>query len=406
MNIVKNAAVSRQILLAHKVRTGLSLSGIVIGICAVIVMVAVGRGTEARIIGQITKMGSNLLIVNAGRVKVIAGRIRQTNAVTTLEPRDALTVMAKAAAVNYVVPAQYKKMPVKYNNLSTRTTVYGTTTDILPVRNLSVRRGRFFDRAEDKGRRRVAVLGQTVVDNIFGRRNPLGQTIRIGRVPFKVIGVLASKGLDINGTDQDDQIIVPLQTSLRRLFNLTYINAIFVQARGGHYMVTAEKEIKKILRAAHHLQPGRADDFTIRNQASIIAARQESGQAFTLLIASTAAVSLLVGGIGILAVMLISIRERIREIGIRRAVGAQKSDILAQFMAESLILSISGGLIGIIIGLTAAALIAFFAHWPLIIPPRMVVISFLTTIGMGIAFGIYPAMKAANLDPIKALQFE
>jgi putative ABC transport system permease protein len=406
MNISKNVIISRQILLMHKVRTGLSLSGIVIGICAVIVMVAVGRGTEARIVSQITKMGSNLLIVNAGRVKVIAGRVRQTNAVTTLEPRDAQAIMAKAAAVNYAVPAQYKKLSVKYNNLSTKTTVYGATVAILPVRSLSVRRGRFFEPAENKGRRRVAVLGQTVVDNIFGDQDPVGQTIRIGRVPFEVIGILAPKGLDINGSDQDDQIIVPLRTSLRRLFNLTYINAIFVQAKGADAMNVAEQEIRKILRLSHHLRPGRADDFTIRNQAAVIAAQRESGQAFTLLIASTAAVSLLVGGIGIMAVMLISIRERIKEIGLRRAVGAKRSDILAQFMAESLILSISGGLIGIIIGLAGAAIIAYFAQWPLIISPQLVTLSFLATISMGIVFGIYPAMKAARLDPIRALQFE
>ncbi|VAW39838.1 ABC-type antimicrobial peptide transport system, permease component [hydrothermal vent metagenome] len=406
MNISQNIIISEKILLAHKVRTALSLSGIVIGICAVIIMVSIGRGTEQKIISQLTGMGSDLLIVNSGRVKIIAGRARQTKSVTTLEARDAAAIIAQALSISRAAPAQSKKLLVKYGNLSTRTTIMGTTPDIIRVRNYALRTGRFFDEEEDKGRRRVAVLGQTVVENIFGKENPVGKTIRLGRVPFEVIGVLAPKGLDINGTDQDDLIIIPLRTALRRLFNLTYINTIYVQARNNHVMHRAESEIRTILRATHHLRRGKADDFTIQNQTSVIEAQRESSRAFTLLTSSIAAVSLLVGGIGILAVMLISIRERIKEIGVRRAVGARKSDILTQFMAESLLLSIGGGAIGIILGLTVTAIIAFFAHWPFYLPFDLIAISFLATIFMGILFGVYPAKKAADLDPIKALQFE
>jgi len=406
MNITKNIVISQKILLAHKVRTILSLSGIIIGICAVIIMVSIGRGTEQKIISQITEMGSDLLVVNAGQVKIIAGRARQTKLVTTLEPKDARDIITKSSSVNYVAPAQNKKLQVKYGNLNTRTSIVGTTADIFRVRNYALAKGRFFDEDEDKGRRRVAVLGQTVVENIFGQENPLGEQIRIGRVPFEVIGVLAPKGLDINGTDQDDQIIIPLKTALRRLFNLTYINTIYVQAKDSHSMSKAESEIRTILREAHHIRKDKPDDFTIQNQASVIEAQKESSQTFTLLISAIAAVSLLIGGIGVLAVMLISIRERIKEIGIRMAVGAKKSDILIQFLAESLLLSIGGGIFGIILGITVAVIIAVFADWPFRLPLYIVAISFLSTVAMGIFFGVYPAKKAADLDPIKALQFE
>lgn len=406
MNITKNIIISQKILLANKVRTALSLSGIIIGICAVIIMVSIGKGTEKKIISQITRMGSNLLVVNAGQVKIIAGRARQTKLVTTLEPKDARSIIVKSSIVNYAVPAQNKKLQVKYGDLNTKTNIVGTTADILRVRNYALAKGRFFDEDEDKGRRRVAVLGQTVVENIFGEEDPVGKRIRIGRVPFEVIGVLAPKGLDINGTDQDNQIIIPLETALRRLFNLTYINTIYVQVSNSHFMDRAESEIRTILREAHHIRKDKPDDFTIQNQASVIEAQRESSRTFTLLISSIAAVSLLVGGIGILAVMLISIRERIKEIGIRMAVGAKKSDILMQFLAESLLLSISGGIIGIILGISATITIAFFADWPFILPLNAVAISFLSTVAMGIFFGVYPAKKAANLDPIKALQFE
>ena len=369
-------------------------------------MVAIGRGTESRIIAQITKMGKNLLMVNAGQVKIIAGRARQTKSVTTLVPKDAPAILANSELLDYAVPAQSKKLLVKYGNLSTRTTVMGTTADIVKVRNYALRRGRFFDREADNGRRREAVLGKTVVENIFGRQNPVGETIRLGRVPFKVIGVLASKGLDINGTDQDDLIIVPLKTALRRLFNVTYLNAIYVQAVSSKAMDRAEQEIRAALRAGHHLRAGRADDFTIQNQATVLKTRRTSGQAFTLLISAIAAVSLLVGGIGVLAVMLISVRERIKEIGIRRAMGARKSDILLQFLAESLLLSISGGIIGIITGITAAIIITILADLPFILPLNVILISLLSTVIMGVTFGVYPASKAAGLDPIKCLQFE
>ena len=347
-----------------------------------------------------------MLLVNAGQVKIIAGRARQVKVVTTLELKDADSIRNEAGSVKYVAPAQTKKLQVKFENLSTKTNVVGTTSAITEVQNYSLAEGRFFDDEEDRGLRRVAVVGQTVVENIFEKQDPIGKIIRIGKVPFEVIGVLSPKGLDINGMDQDDQIFVPVRTALRRVFNLTYINAIYVKVKDSSLMDQAEKELSSILRGKHHIKDDKADDFTIQNQAMVLETQKESSKAFTLLIGSIATVSLLVGGIGILAVMLISIRERIKEIGIRRAVGAKRRDILIQFLSEALILSISGGVIGVIIGIAVSMLIAIFSGWPSVISINAVAASFLSTFVIGIFFGVYPAMKAALSDPIKALQFE
>ena len=406
MKIVKNILISKKILSERKVRTALSLSGVIIGVCAVIIMVAVGRGTEEKIVSQITKMGSNLLLVNAGQVKIIAGRARQVKEVTTLELKDADSILDEAESVKNIAPAQTKKLQVKFENLSTKTSVVGTTPDIVEVQNYALAQGRFFDEDEDKGLRRVAVVGRTVVENIFEQQDPVGKIIRIGKVPFEVIGVLSPKGLDVNGMDQDDQIFIPVRTALRRLFNLTYINAIYVKVKDSDLMDQAEKEIGVILREKHHLKEGKADDFTIQNQATVLEMQRESSKAFTLLIGSIAAISLLVGGIGILVVMLISIKERTKEIGIRRAVGAKRRDILLQFFSEALILSIGGGVIGVIIGITVSMVVAFFAGWPFIISINAITAALLSTFIIGIFSGVYPARKAALLDPIKALQFE
>jgi putative ABC transport system permease protein len=406
MKIAKNILISKKILLERKVRTILSLSGIIVGVSAVIVMVALGKGTEEKVTSQITKMGSNLLLVNAGQVRIIAGRARQTKVVTTLVLKDADSIAEGASGAQYVAPAQLKKMKVKYGNLSTNTSVVGTTPDITAIHNHSLLKGRFFDEDEDKGLRRVAVIGETVVKNIFENQDPIGETILIDKVPFEVVGILSPKGLDLYGADQDDRIFIPVRTALRRLFNLDYINTIYVKVKNGRLMDSASKEIDSILRESHHTKEGKEADFTILNQDSILEAQKESSKTFTLLIGSIAGLSLLVGGIGVLAVMLISIRERIKEIGIRRAVGAKRGDILAQFLSEALLLSIGGGVIGIALGIVAAIITAVFAKIPLIIPVETVVLSFFATFIIGMFFGVYPARKAAFLDPIKALQVE
>jgi len=406
MKIAKNILISKKILLERKVRTILSLSGIIVGVSAVIVMVALGKGTEEKVTSQITKMGSNLLLVNAGQVRIIAGRARQTKIVTTLELRDADAIRDGASGVQYVAPAQTKKMKVKFGNLSTNTNVIGTTSDIVEIQNHSLSKGRFFDEDENKGLRRVAVVGETVVKNIFENQDPICETILIGKVPFEVIGVFSPKGLDLYGADQDDRIFIPVKTALRRLFNLDYINTIYVKVKTDKLMDSTVKEIDSILRDTHHIKEGKEPDFTVLNQDSILEAQKESSKTFTLLIGSIAGLSLLVGGIGVLAVMLISIRERIKEIGLRRAVGAKRKDILVQFLSEALLLSVGGGLIGIALGVVISVITAIFAKVPLIIPLETVALSFFATFIIGMFFGVYPARKAAFLDPIKALQVE
>ena len=278
MKIVKNILISKKILLERKARTALSLSGVIIGVCAVIIMVAVGKGTEEKIVSQITKMGSNLLLVNAGQVKIIAGRARQVKVVTTLELKDADGILNEAESVKNVAPAQTKKLQVKYENLSTNTNIVGTTPDIIEVQNHTLAQGRFFDEDEDKGLRRVAVVGQIVVDNIFEEQYPIGKIIRIGKVPFEVIGVLSPKGLDVNGMAQDDQIFIPVRTALRRVFNLDYINAIYVKVKDSSLMDETEKEIRGILRGKHHLKEGKNDDFTIQNQATVLERKEKAAR--------------------------------------------------------------------------------------------------------------------------------
>ena len=325
---------------------------------------------------------------------------------TTLELRDADSIAEGLSGAQYVAPAQLKKMKVKFGNLSTNTSVIGTTPDIVAIQNHSLLKGRFFDEDEDKGLRRVAVMGETVVKNIFENQDPIGETILIDKVPFEIIGIFSPKGLDLYGADQDDRIFVPVRTALRRLFNLDYINTIYVKVKNEKLMDRAAKEIDSLLLDRHHIKEGKERDFTILDQDSILEAQKESSKTFTLLIGSIAGLSLLVGGIGVLAVMLISIRERIKEIGIRRAVGAKRRDILIQFLSEALLLSIGGGMIGVVLGVVVSILTAIFAKLPLIIPMDAVGVSFLATVIIGVFFGVYPARKASLLDPIKALQFE
>lgn len=405
MDIAKNLDLSKKILFKHKLRTLLSLLGIIVGVSAVIMMVALGEGTEQKVMSQISSMGSNLLIVNSGQMKIIAGKPRTTKAVTTLELKDAEAI-GRLSAVALSVPSLDKNFPVKYESLGTRTKIVGTTPGIAEVRNFSISDGRFFSEDENRGAYRVAVIGQKVVENIFPQEDPIGKTIRINKVIFEVVGVLRPKGLDIYGQDEDDQIFIPINTALRRLFNQDYINSVLVQVSNDKAMAEAESEVKDVLRQNHRIREDTQDDFTVLNQTEIIETQREASRTFTLLIGSVAFISLMVGGIGILAVMLISIRERIKEVGIRRALGAKRRDILFQFLSEAFILSLSGGIIGIVLGVALSYAIAIFAEWNLIISSISIIASISSSIIIGIIAGVYPAIKAAFLDPIKALQFE
>jgi putative ABC transport system permease protein len=407
MKITRSIRISRKQLAAHKLRTALALTGIVIGVSAVIIMVAIGNGAQEEVLSKIEAMGTNLIIVNAGQVQKSAGRQQIRGTVTTLTLEDVEAIGRECSAVNAAAPLQSKKVQVKYSNLSTNTTVVGTTTEFQKVRNFYVATGAFFTDEENLASRRAAVLGQSVVNNLFEGRNPIGETIRIGKVPFEVVGVMESKGADLNGVDQDDQIFIPIRTALRRVFNLTYINTINIQATNTETMGRAVAQITEMLRERHRLNKRqKPDDFTIQNQADLLEAHRETTDTFTMLIGSIAGISLLVGGIGILAIMLIAIRERTNEIGLRMAVGASRKDIMTQFVLEASILSVGGGLVGILLGILGVLFVRIGTSWAVSISPDSVALAFGFSLLVGLFFGAYPARRASLLDPIDALRSE
>lgn len=405
MKLLKGTRIALKTLFSHKLRTALATLGIVIGVCSVIVMVAIGEGAQQQVLSKIQAMGTDLVMVTAGQVRIIAGRPRQTGTTTTLTLRDLKAIEEEAPSVKAVAPAQSKKLLVKYDTVSTSTTVTGTTEAILPIRTLSLEKGRFFSDDENRTMQRVAVIGTTVAKNLFENRDPVGESIRIGKVSFEVIGVLGEKGTDLVGTDQDDVVYIPITTALRRLFNLTYINNIYIQAKDSGRIEKAAAEAAEVLREKHRLR-NKADDFTIQSQTEILNTEKETARTFTNLLSAVAAISLLVGGVGILAIMLISIKERTREIGVRRAVGALRRDLLLQFIIESLTLSVSGGIAGIVLGALISLGAAHFTRWPLSLSVPAIIVAFLFSALIGVAFGVYPAAKAARLDPIEALRSE
>lgn len=405
MKLIKGTRIALKTLFSHKLRTALATVGIVVGVCSVIVMVAIGDGAQQQVLGKIQAMGTDLVIVTAGQVKIIAGRPRQTGNVATLTTRDVEAILEESRYVKGAAPAQARKLLVRYEALSVNTSVTGTSEAAVPIINLAVAQGRFFTDDEDRTTQRVAVLGTTAARNLFGERNPVGESIRVGKVIFEVIGVLREKGPDLVGNDQDDVIYIPINTALRRLFNVTYVNNIYVQADGSANIEKAAAEIGEILREKHRLR-GRPDDFTVQNQTEILKAEQETSQTFTNLLSSVAGISLLVGGVGILAIMLISIKERTREIGLRRAVGALKRDLLLQFIVESLTLSLTGGLVGILLGVVLSLGASYFTQWPMSLSLPAILVAFGFSALIGVIFGVYPAMKAARLDPIEALKAE
>jgi len=407
VKISKSIRISRNQLLSNKIRTILSLIGIIIGVSAVIIMVAIGNGAQKEVLNKIASMGTNLIVINAGQVQKTSGRQQIRGTVTTLTIEDADILASECPAVSKSTPVQTKKLLVKWGNLSSNTTITGTTSDYQTVRNFYIERGVFFTEEENKASVRYAVLGQSVVKNLFGKNDPIGETVRIGRVPFQVIGIMESKGTDLNGVDQDDQIFIPIQTALRRVFNLTYINTINLQVLSSSEMNVAIKQISEVLRERHRLgRFNKPDDFTIQNQVELLETQKETTDTFTALIVGVASISLIVGGIGILAIMLIAIKERIKEIGLRMAVGASRIDILLQFVIEASILSVGGGVIGIFIGVFIAIMVSIATEWTLSISIPSIVYSFLFSLAIGLFFGVYPARKASMLDPIESLRSE
>jgi putative ABC transport system permease protein len=406
MKVIKGTKIALKTLGAHKMRTALAVIGIVIGVSAVVLMVAIGRGAQESVLKKIQGLGTNLIIVTAGKVRIIAGRPRQTGNTTSLTVRDAEALASESGAIASAAAFQGKKYLVKYSDASTNTIVSGTTPDFPDIRNFRPVLGRFFTDDEVKASMRVAILGKTVVRNLFEERAAIGETIRINNVPFEVIGVLEEKGVNAIGQDDDDQILIPITTVMHRLMNVIYVNNIYIAARDVSLMDKAVSDIGAILRERHHLKPGKDDDFSIQNQMDILRAEQETSETFTMLLGGIAAISLLVGGVGIFAIMIISIKERTREIGLRRALGARKKDILLQFLMEALVLSLAGGIIGAVLGVLGSHIVGWTTELPTSVSVLSVVVAFLFSAAIGLFFGIYPAKKAAEFDPIHALRSE
>ncbi len=407
MKNYRNIKITRNALLIHKMRTLLALVGITIGVAAVILMVAIGNGAQKEILDRIEQMGTNLIVVNAGQARVVAGRRRQVSNVTTLTLKDSKAISEECYTVSLTAPAQSKKFKVKYGNYLTNTTVLGTVPEFQDIRNFSTAKGEFFSETENRAGQRVAVIGKSVQENLFNNDDPIGEIIHIGKVPFTVIGVFKEKGVNSEGVDEDDQIIIPLNTALRRVFNISYINTVFIQVKSSKMMNQAVEEIKELLRDRHRLERlSKPDDFTIQSQADVLETEKETSDTFTLLIVGIAAISLFVGGIGILAIMLMSIKERTNEIGLRMAVGARPRDILLQFLSEASILGLFGGLTGVIIGVAGSIIIGFSTEWETAISISSIFVSIGFSLSIGLFFGVYPARNASLLDPIEALRSE
>ena len=389
----------------NKMRSFLTMLGIIIGVGAVIAMLAIGQGAEYSVKEQIASLGTNVLMVFPGAQQQAGVRTAAGSAVTLTED-DALAIQRECPAVQYLSPGSGAGGQVIAGNLNWSTGISGVGNDYLEIRQWSVEYGQFFTDADVKAAAKVCVLGKTVADNLFPESSPVEQTIRIRNVPFKVVGVLTKKGQNTAGQDQDDIILAPYTTVIRRLSHWPNLRSILVSATGLKDIPTAQAQITELLRMRHKSQPYESDDFTIRNQTDLAATATATTEILTILLASIASVSLLVGGIGIMNIMLVSVTERTREIGIRMSIGARGRDILTQFLIEALVLSLLGGIVGIIVGTTGSSIISKFAKWPTIVTPFSIILSFGFSIAIGIFFGFYPARKAALLNPIDALRYE
>lgn len=398
-------------LMMNKLRSALTMLGIVIGVASVIATVSIGSGATQRIEAQIASIGSNLIIVIPGSRTSSGLRLGTGNAVT-LSETDAKDLAAQCPDVALAAPMVRGAAQVVHGSSNWSTSIYGVTPDYLTIRNLTVATGDAFTQQDVTAANKVAMLGQTVVDNLFaGGANPIGATIEIKAVPFTVVGVLTPKGQSAQGQDQDDIILLPISTAKRKVIGINAANAdavstIMLQATSSGRMPAAQSEAEELLRQNHHLRNSQPDDFSIRNLQELFAAQEASSSIMSLMLAAVASVSLVVGGIGTMNIMLISVRERTREIGLRQAIGAKTRDILTQFLVEAVTLSIAGGLAGIALGILASALISRLAGWATSVGPGAVLLAVFFSALVGIVFGYYPARKAAYLDPIESLRYE
>ena len=408
INSLVTAKIAARALRINKMRSALTMLGIVIGVAAVIAMLAIGSGARKRVADEITSMGSNLLIIFSGATSSGGARMG-SGTDPTLSFADAEAIERECPAVLYVVPIQSGAAQVIYRNENWSTVVMGTTPTILNIRNWLISSGRPFKEQDVRNANKVCLLGKTVVDNLFGSQNPVGKIIRIKKIPFTVIGVLAPKGQTITGQDQDDMLYVPITTAQKKLFGTAIsgmVQFIMVQAKNVDVLDDAETQINDLLRQRHRIGPNMDDDFTVKNLTQMMQIAINLTKIMTILLGAIASISLLVGGIGIMNIMLVSVTERTREIGIRIAVGAKTRDIRFQFIVEAVILSLIGGLAGIVLGQAASIAVSRFANLPVIISPLSILLAFGFSACVGVFFGFYPAYKASLLNPIDALRYE
>jgi len=407
--LIVTVRIALRALRRNTLRSLLTILGIIIGVAAVIAMVSIGQGASVAVQEQIARMGNNMLVILSG--SVTQGGVRTgAGGRSTLRVGDAKAIQRECPAVGAVTYTRRQVQQVVVGNQNWSTSIFGVTPEYQTVRDWPLVAGRFLTKQDDESGATVAVLGQTVVDNLFGPgQSPLDQVIRINNVPFRVIGILTPKGQSTQGSDQDDTVLIPFITAERKVMGAAMVGtvgSVMVSAVSPELIPEAERQIKALLRERHRLKSNQDDDFMIRNLADVAATAQSTSQSMSILLASVASVSLLVGGIGIMNIMLVSVTERTREIGIRMAVGAKRQDILTQFLLEAVVLSTLGGIFGVILGVVGSQLVSALAEWPTIVPIEAIMLAVVFSGAVGIFFGFYPARKAAYLDPIQALRYE
>jgi putative ABC transport system permease protein len=408
--LIASIRIALRALTVNRTRSALTMLGIIIGVGAVIAMVGVGAGATARIQAQIQSIGSNLIMVSPGSLSSNGVRLG-SGAMASLTEDDGTAIATECPSVSAVSPTVRGGVQVVYGNNNWATNAQGVTPDYMTIRDATMLFGQFFTNDDVDAAAKVAVLGETVSQTLFGDSDPTGQVVIIKNVPFTVAGVLTPKGQSPTGQDQDDVILLPISTAMQKVIgtnkaNAKAVSSLMVQAIGPQAMDQALQEVTELLRERHRILPGLEDDFTVRNLTEVFAAQESSAQVMSILLGAIASVSLIVGGIGIMNIMLVSVTERTREIGLRQAVGAKTRDILSQFLVEAVTLSLLGGIIGIVVGLTASLLISHFAQWSTKVSPLSVLMAFVFSALVGVFFGYYPARKAAYLDPIEALRYE